>query len=123
MTARVSAIPCSSSTTSTFGLRRTSLGDIRSGLLHAMLQELYGALIRDAGFAQKESRRPTRYLRAASHPEETKEELYAQSSHAIGVCATGGDTPPRPKFPANQRQSAPPPNPHTPPPHPHPPPP
>src|SRR5258708_14659738 len=99
MRARVSAIRCSSSTTSTFGLRRTSLGDIRSGLLHAMLQELYGALIRDAGFAQKESRRPTRYLRAASHPEETKEELYAQSSHAIGVCATGGDTGPGPKIP------------------------
>src|SRR5258708_26011834 len=98
MRARVSAIRCSSSTTSTFGLRRTSLGDIRSGLLHAMLQELYGALIRDAGFAQKESRRPTRYLRAASHPEETKEELYAQSSHAIGVCATGGEPPPGPKI-------------------------
>src|SRR5258708_39735434 len=110
MRARVSAIRCSSSTTSTFGLRRTSLGDIRSGLLHAMLQELYGALIRDAGFAQKESRRPTRYLRAASHPEETKEELYAQSSHAIGVCATGGDNCAGPQFLGYQRRTPPPPD-------------
>src|SRR6266436_9196063 len=36
----------------------------------------------------------------------SKEELYAQSSHAIGVCATGGGTGAGPKSLGYQRQPA-----------------